>query len=169
MQPSSEYPFLRCKLYFYLESVVLKWGYVVRQRFSLQHRWNAYKGTDSDGDGSQIIQPYVFSMRKQSTFGYFKFQNEADIFMGRAELPDFRIEGSFRRRTWRITRFGDGEVIARISTKKVGNMILSDEVFSLVVVPGFSRQLAMAFVIVLDRICGNKYMPSLCCGTWWIL
>lgn len=31
------------------------------------------------------------------------------------------------------------------------NITLGDEVFSLVVIPGFSRQLVMAFVLILDR------------------
>ncbi|CAM8897634.1 unnamed protein product [Rhodiola kirilowii] len=132
------------------------------QLFSLQHRWNAYRGIDCNSDRSQRLQPFVFSMRKKSMFAH---QNEADVFMGDAKSPDFRIEGSFRRRSCKIKRFEDGEVIARISRKKVSNMtvvLLSDEVFSLVVAPGFSRELVMGFVLVLDRICGNKYIPSLC-------
>uniref|UniRef100_A0A7N0RAQ2 Uncharacterized protein n=1 Tax=Kalanchoe fedtschenkoi TaxID=63787 RepID=A0A7N0RAQ2_KALFE len=143
------------------------------QMFSLQRQWDAYAETECLSDGHQSLQTFVFTMRKQTTFAHKSYQIEAEIFMGKAEgapvrkCPDFSIEGSFKRRSCRITRFPGGEVIATISRKKVTNMtvFLSDEVFSLAVVPGFSCELVMAFVVILDRICGAKYIPSLCCGT----
>ena len=76
--------------------------------------------------------------------------------------PDFSIEGCFWRRNCRI-RSSNGEVVANIARKKVNDrVLLGDDVFSLVVQPGFDAQLVMSFVVVLDRICVKPYAPILC-------
>ena len=53
---------------------------------------------------------------------------------------------------------------AKILRKRAANttVLLSDDVFSLVVEPGFDPELMMAFVIILDRICGKPFAPVLC-------
>lgn len=75
---------------------------------------------------------------------------------------DFRIEGWFQRRSCKVTN-GNGEVVAEISRKRANErVLLGDDVFSLVVKPGFDAKLVMAFVVVLDRICVKPYAPFLC-------
>lgn len=96
---------------------------------------------------------------------------EAQVFLERRsgqnkvtidQTPDFRIEGCFWRRNCKIKN-RNGEVVANIARKKVNDrVLLGDDVFSLVVQPGFDAQLIMAFVIVLDRICVKPYAPVLC-------
>lgn len=100
------------------------------------------------------------------------FQNmdknvEAEVFFERDQKvadqkPDFRIEGCFWRRNCKI-RSRNGEVVANIARKRVNDrVLLGDDVFSLVVQPGYDAQLIMSFVIILDRICGKPYAPVLC-------
>lgn len=94
-------------------------------------------------------------------------KDEAEIFMGGStikghQVPDFKIEGSFRARDCKITT-PTGEVAAKLARKRVNSTILlSDDVFSLVVQPGFDAQLIMAFVIILDRISSRPFAPVLC-------
>ncbi|KAF3953076.1 hypothetical protein CMV_021440 [Castanea mollissima] len=99
------------------------------QVLSMQYQWNAYSGEDKTGK------------RVTSTT---------------SKTPDFRIEGCFRRRNCKIIKSSSGEMVARIARKRVNNrrILLGDDVFSLAVQPGFDPQLIMAFVIILDRICG---------------
>ncbi|KAL7589139.1 hypothetical protein Lser_V15G39641 [Lactuca serriola] len=92
--------------------------------------------------------------------------------------PDFRIEGSFWNRNCKIKSTGSGEVAAQIMRKRTApgaammsggssstgsTIILSEEVFTLVVNPGFDPQLIMAFVVVLDRICFKPFFTHLMC------
>ncbi|PON31584.1 LURP1-related protein domain containing protein [Parasponia andersonii] len=139
------------------------------QVFSIQYQWNAYRGSE-EGNTSSQRSTKVFSMRSKSLF----FQNtdknaEAEVFFERAHdqkvtdpKPDFRIEGCFWKRNCKI-RNRIGEVVANIARKKVNDrVLLGDDVFSLVVQPGFDAQLIMSFVIILDRICGKPYAPVLC-------
>nr|XP_048319938.1 protein LURP-one-related 5-like isoform X2 [Ziziphus jujuba var. spinosa] len=80
-----------------------------------------------------------------------------------SSIPDFRIGGCFRRRNCIITCGRTGQLVAKIARKKVNSTILlGDDVFSLTVQPGFHIDLIMAFVIILDRICGKPYAPVLC-------
>lgn len=139
----------------------------------MQNQWNAYRGevvVDGYGkrsSGKRCSSSKVFSMRSGN-----KKNEEADVFL-RGQQPtklkeeaDFRIGGCFRKRNC-IIRSGtsSGQVlVANIARKKVNNstILLGDDVFSLVVQPGFDIELIMAFVIVLDRICGKSYAPVLC-------
>lgn len=96
-------------------------------------------------------------------------KDKAEVLMGSSSrqqgktTPDFRIEGSFRNRNCKI-RNAEGEVVAKIGRKRVMNstVMLSDDVFSLAIRPGYSSDLIMAFVIVLDRISAKPYTPALC-------
>ncbi|KAE8098962.1 hypothetical protein FH972_016981 [Carpinus fangiana] len=91
---------------------------------------------------------------------------EAIVVMGHGQsdqTPDFRIEGCFRRRNCKIKSSSTGQMVAKIARKRVNNKILlGDDVFTLAVQPGFDTQLVMAFVIILDRICGKPFAPVLC-------
>ncbi|XAR55697.1 hypothetical protein NMG60_11035865 [Bertholletia excelsa] len=121
------------------------------QRWSMQYQWHGYRGE------SQKSQEFTM-MRRRSR------EHEAVVFMGtRAEgEADFKVEGSFGRRNCKIKTAND-RLAAVIARKRVNpTVLLSDDVFSLVVQPDFDPQLIMAFVIVLDRICPKPFTPLLC-------
>ncbi|KAL5738899.1 hypothetical protein ACOSQ2_028079 [Xanthoceras sorbifolium] len=57
----------------------------------------------------------------------------------------------------------NGDLVAQIARKRANSTILlSDDVFSLLVYPGFGTDLVMAFVVILDRISSKPYTPVLC-------
>ncbi|KAF6172684.1 hypothetical protein GIB67_042007 [Kingdonia uniflora] len=131
------------------------------QILSMQYQWNGFKGEENG-----CRKNPVFSMRRRSIL--LQRNSEIEVFMGGSTnnitaVPDFMIEGSFRRRRCRIRRV-TGEVIALISRKNVINttIMLSDDVFTLTVQPGFECKLIMAFVMVMDRICKKPFSPVLC-------
>ncbi|GMN40690.1 hypothetical protein TIFTF001_009915 [Ficus carica] len=146
------------------------------QVFSIQYQWNAFRGEERNKSSQKSSK--VFSMRSKSFFSQNSDKNvEAEVFLERPTrrrqkaavddydktAPDFRIEGCFWRRNCKIRSTRTGQVVANISRKKVNDrVLLGDDVFSLVVQPGFDAQLIMAFVIVLDRICVKPYAPILC-------
>ncbi|CAL5351655.1 unnamed protein product [Camellia sinensis] len=150
------------------------------QILSMQNQWNGYGGEAGGHSGRSLkSRELLFTMRRRSsvtTTTTATKECEAEVFIGggggaksRKSTPDFRVEGSFRRRNCKIIKCsssgGGGVVVAKIERKRVKNstMLLSDDVFSLVVKPGFETQLVMAFVIILDRICPNKpFTPLLC-------
>ncbi|XP_010278906.1 PREDICTED: protein LURP-one-related 8-like isoform X2 [Nelumbo nucifera] len=119
------------------------------------------------GEGCYNKSP-VFCMRRRSIF---PGNGETEAFMGvprkryakTSTNPDFQIEGSFRKRHCKIIGH-NGTVAAEISRKKVNNttILLSDDVFNLVVQPGFDCELVMAFVVIMDRICPKLFTPILC-------
>ncbi|ESR42914.1 hypothetical protein KPL70_018145 [Citrus sinensis] len=140
------------------------------QILSMQYQWNAYREEDDCGKSSPGCK--VFSMRSSSMAFFGGGKDKAEVFMGsasgrgrqqRGTTPDFRIEGSFRNRNCKISN-AEGQVVAKIARKRVMNstVMLSDDVFSLVIQPGYSSELIMAFVIVLDRISTKPYTPALC-------
>uniref|UniRef100_A0A251SIR1 Putative tubby C-terminal-like domain-containing protein n=2 Tax=Helianthus annuus TaxID=4232 RepID=A0A251SIR1_HELAN len=138
------------------------------QIFSFQSQWNgcAYR---EDHKGSSNKDRTIFLMRRPSSTFFGRTRNqesqcEAEVFFSHHTEPEYRIEGSFWNRNSRIRSIARGEVVAKIIRKRASGgsssrtMVLSEEVFSLVVSPGFDPQLIMAFVVILDRIC---YKPSL--------
>ncbi|KAM1691415.1 hypothetical protein ACFX15_032496 [Malus domestica] len=135
------------------------------QMLSLQDQWNAYRG--EDGCGKNPKSSRVFTMKSGSNlFGSRNKSEAAEVFMGGPtssnSAPDFIVEGCFRRRNCKI-RDCSGELVATVSRKRVNNsVLLENDVFSLVVQPGFDLELIMGFVIVLDRICGKTFTPILC-------
>ncbi|XP_071722057.1 protein LURP-one-related 8-like [Rutidosis leptorrhynchoides] len=96
--------------------------------------------------------------------------------------PDYIIEGSFWNRNCKIMSTINGEVAAKIMRKRTctstpingssssnsssstsSTIMLSEEVFSLVVMPDFDPQVIMAFVVILDRICCKPiFTPRMC-------
>nr|XP_004246773.3 protein LURP-one-related 5-like [Solanum lycopersicum] len=136
----------------------------------LQYEWNGYRGGEDD-DGSTPL----FVMRKppSSLFAMMGASMtttscQAQVFVGMdmKKKPNYRVEGSFRRRTCNITN-SDGHIIANLS-RKVANatthttILISDDVFSLMIQPGFEPHIFMAFVIILDRMYPNSYTPLIC-------
>lgn len=92
--------------------------------------------------------------------------DEAKIFIWGSKVsvmaPEFRIDGCFRSRHCRI-RDRNGEVAAEVSRKKANSTILlSDDVFSLIIRPGYDCDMIMAFIVIMDRICRKPFAPTLC-------
>ncbi|XP_057971633.1 protein LURP-one-related 5-like [Malania oleifera] len=142
------------------------------QRLSMQQQWSGYRGEDGCRK-SNAPNLKLFSMRRPwRTRRDNNVSTEAEIFMERPgkssrcpTRPDFRVDGSFRKRNCSIIRVQTGEVVARIARKKVNTktpVVLSDEVFSLSVEAGCESELVMAFVVALDRICPEPFAPLLC-------
>ncbi|XP_021829028.1 protein LURP-one-related 5-like [Prunus avium] len=133
------------------------------QMLSMQDQWNAYRG--EDGCGKSPKSSRVFAMRSGSgLFGSSNKSEAAEVFMGAhaTGTPDFRIEGCFGRRNCKI-RSRSGQLVASVARKRVNSTVLLDnDVFNLVVQPGFDLDLIMGFVIILDRICGKPFTPILC-------
>ncbi|TVU27223.1 hypothetical protein EJB05_29820, partial [Eragrostis curvula] len=139
---------------------------------SMRDQWNCYKASEEASDkGSRRQQ--LFSMRKCSVV---QSGDEAEVHMrtttvpssdhnNSEQVPSFRVQGSFWRRSCKI-RNGDGEEVARITRKKAGaapeSVTLGDDVFSLTVMPNADCPMIMAFVVVMDRICQKPYTPLMC-------
>lgn len=144
----------------------------------LQYEWNGCSGGEDD-DGSTPL----FIMRRPPSSLFTMMGTsmttsscQAQVFVGgennvtdmkrRQRRPDFRVEGSFRRRNCNITN-SDGHIVANISRKVASatshtTILISDDVFSLMVQPGFEPHIFMAFVIILDRMYPNSYTPLIC-------
>lgn len=128
----------------------------------MQCQWNVY----TRDEFRRSTKSKVFSMRRPLTTILRSNKYEAEVFMGGSRehdgMPDFKIEGSFRSRNCKI-RTHAGAIVAKIARKKVNpTVLLSDDVFSLIIEPGTTTELIMAFVIVLDRICFKPFTPILC-------
>ncbi|KAI4353612.1 hypothetical protein L6164_002547 [Bauhinia variegata] len=130
------------------------------QVFSMHCPWSAYRGDGSSKSNVGTKPKLLFSMRSASIFNGGK--DEAEIFMAGHDTPDFKVQGCFRRRNC-IIRDSTGAIAARIARKKVNKtVLLGDDVFALMVQPGFHAELIMAFVIILDRIHVKPFTPFLC-------
>lgn len=140
----------------------------------MRDQWNCYRASSSEeaaGDRRQQL----FSMRKCSVVQ--SGGDEAQVHtcstapsstdrQSQHQVPSFRVQGSFWRRSCKI-RNGDGEEVARITRKRAGgaapeSVALGDDVFSLTVMPNADCAMVMAFVVIMDRICPKPYTPFMC-------
>ncbi|KAJ1688271.1 hypothetical protein LUZ63_019661 [Rhynchospora breviuscula] len=121
---------------------------------SMHDRWDAYKVNECR---NKKQNSKLFSMRRYSILHKI---DKAEVSLSKlAEnnkpkpVPGFRIEGCFEQRSCKICN-SKGEEVAHISRKMTDgtSVVLGNDVFSLVIQPGFDCALVMAFVIVLDRI-----------------
>lgn len=154
---------------------------------SMHYQWIGYRGEDDQRKPRTPLfmmrrpsqpSPSLLGLRSLST----KISCEAEVFIRDSHRqgiksnrrPDYRIEGSFKRRDCKITR-ADGQTIASISRKLArttngahhsSSVLLSDDVFSLVVEPGIEPALVMAFIMVIDRLCPKPHTPFLCSWVW---
>ncbi|XP_057498485.1 protein LURP-one-related 5-like [Actinidia eriantha] len=148
------------------------------QMLSMQYQWNGYRGeayrTSPKSREFAMRRPRSVLIRGiTSNSNNNKKECEAEVFMGSSSssepnkqnrsTPDFKVEGSFRRRDCKI-KTSSGALVAKIARKRVVNstILLSDDVFSLAVQPGYEPQLIMAFVVILDRISPKRFAPVLC-------
>ncbi|KAJ6806519.1 protein LURP-one-related 12-like [Iris pallida] len=137
------------------------------QVLSIHDQWNGFRSDDGLTKVSSKSQ--VFSMRRRRSFlllgGGSASSNGLEIFTsGGCTTPDFRIEGSFGRRSCKILS-RSGDVVAQISRKKAAagkSVVLGDDVFSLAVRPGADCDMVMAFVVAMDRICPKRNAPVMC-------
>ncbi|KAG8050762.1 hypothetical protein GUJ93_ZPchr0009g414 [Zizania palustris] len=140
------------------------------QIISMHDQWNCYRASEED-QGKRTRSQQLFSMRRCSVL---QSSHEAQVYMSGSDdnnnashhqQPSFWIEGSFRRRSCKI-RSSNGDEVARIMRKKAGpaalSLTLGEDVFSLEIQPNVDREMIMAFVIVLDRICWKPYAPLMC-------
>ncbi|KAL6653304.1 hypothetical protein ACP70R_008882 [Stipagrostis hirtigluma subsp. patula] len=141
------------------------------QILSMRDQWNCYRASEEIGSDKSSRRQHLFSMRLCSLI---KTSDDAEVYMvGSAsssdrngeEVPDFRVQGSFWRRSCKI-RNGDGEEVARITRKKAGaaleSVTLGNDVFTLTVMPNADCTMIMAFVVIMDRICQRPYKPLMC-------
>ncbi|CAL4904506.1 unnamed protein product [Urochloa decumbens] len=142
------------------------------QIFSMRDQWNCYRASEEAGDKSSSTsrRQHLFSMRKCSLA---QSNDEAEVHISGcttssdhdSQVPSFRVQGSFWRRSCKI-RKGNGEEVARITRKKAGavseTVTLGEDVFSLTIMPNVDRAMIMAFVVILDRICQRPYKPLMC-------
>ncbi|KAJ1273890.1 hypothetical protein BS78_05G019400 [Paspalum vaginatum] len=156
------------------------------QLLSLHDRWNCYTAApdteqlqkpSSPSAPPQQQQQQVFTMARRSALR--TTSDEAEVHMsapaagaGRRRAADpaagYRVEGSFSKRSCKISRAG--REAARIARKSAGVAskpvaTLGDDVFSLVVRPGVDAATVMAIVVVLDRICHRPCAPSVACSS----
>lgn len=150
---------------------------------SMHYQWIGYRGEDDQCKPRTPLfmmrrpsqpSPFLLSLRSLST----KIRCEAEVFVGdchrgaikSSRKPDYRIEGSFKRRDCKITG-ADGRTVASISRKLARttnsantstSVLLSDDVFSLVVEAGMEPALVMAFIMAIDRLCPKPHTPFLC-------
>lgn len=102
---------------------------------------------------------HLFSFKKHTSFRHSKRLAQVTIGSGgrgvSGELA-YEIEGSYGRRSCVI--YNDKrEVAAEILRKEsVGGASFGDEVFRLVVQPEIDCSVAMALLVVLDRMCGSS-------------
>ncbi|KAL3536626.1 hypothetical protein ACH5RR_005087 [Cinchona calisaya] len=139
------------------------------QLLSMQHQWTGYRGEN--------IEQYcfrAFTMRRPTSSLLIPRNTacEAEVFIGdqnvmetsKRRKPDLKAVGSFRRRNCKIIIAATGQLVAKMSRKRIINttLLLSDDVFTLTVQPGFEPDLVMALVVILDRICYKTFAPILC-------
>jgi uncharacterized protein YxjI len=124
------------------------------QILSLHDRWNAY---ETEECGNKEAKSKLFSMKRYSML---QSADKAQVLLKMLAdnnkpklLPSFKIKGCFEKRDCKIYN-SRGEEVAQISRKTTSDasVLLGNDVFSLVIQPGFDCQLVIAFLILLDRI-----------------
>lgn len=138
---------------------------------SFHDQWNGYRSEEGDSitAGHKTL---IFTMKRRSILK--NSDDDVEIFMQRSrgemagsestEEADYRIRGCFKKRSCKI--WGrSGRLVAWIARKMVRPLVILDEdVFRLVIIPGNECDLIMAFIVALDRICkrpsGFKMMCS---------
>ncbi|KAK1322555.1 Protein LURP-one-related 8 [Acorus calamus] len=124
------------------------------QTLSMHDRWNGFEGEECSK------RTPAFSMRKR---WMVHSKDCTEVFMTRSSSPDFLIEGCFQKRCCKVMWGQSRKVVAEICRKKANaSVTLSDDVFSLVVQPCCDRNLIMAIVVVMDRICRKSFTPFMC-------
>ncbi|XP_078162350.1 protein LURP-one-related 8-like [Carex rostrata] len=125
--------------------------YLRPQMFSLHDRWNAYEVEEPD---SKLFSMNRYSMLHNADKAEVSLRNLADINNKSRLMPTFRIDDCGYEKSSSKIYDNRGDEVAHISRKttRQTSVLLGDDVFTLVIQPGFDCKLVMAFVIVMDRI-----------------
>ncbi|KAH9314013.1 hypothetical protein KI387_022640 [Taxus chinensis] len=121
-----------------------------RKVLSVCNRWDGFCGEKCDG------QKPIFSVRKSLIFN----KNEvAEVFVGskaKKKRPDYKVEGTYRERYCRIYS-GSNTIVAEVK-RKFGtcNVMLSKDVFSVVVNAGSDQAFIMGLIVILDQMTGEN-------------
>ena len=127
------------------------------QILSLHDRWNAYEVEEC---GNKQLESKLFSMKRYSMLhnnfdkAEVSLRNLADINNKAKLMPTFRIDDCCYEKSSSKIYDNRGDEVAHISRKttRQTSVLLGDDVFTLIIQPGFDCKLVMAFVIVMDRI-----------------
>jgi LURP-one-related len=131
----------------------------------MHDQWNVYNTEDCTTDASKLP---IFSVRRCSIL---QNTDSSEVFIGCSNTnsnklrPTFMIDGCFEKRCSRVTD-SKGKEVAKISRKKASAetpVMLSNDVFSLILHPGVECQIIMALLVIMDRIC-QKSSTSRMCG-----
>eukprot|EP01018_Ginkgo_biloba_P004651 Gb_03356 [translate_table: standard] len=118
-----------------------------RKTLTLRDRWEGFRGDDFDP------RKPMFSIRRSSLLQTKAF---AEVFLKGERHANYHIEGSFSKRSCRIYG-GTRCLVAEVKRKQAtSGIMLGDDVFSLVVQPGFSLAFIVGLVVVLDRMSIRK-------------
>lgn len=126
---------------------------LLHKRLSFNDRWEAYRG-DRYGCG---IKP-VFSVLK-SALTLFSSKPSAKVVLNptkrrNTNLCDYEIEGSLCNPSSSFTVFGSSRQIIAQAKRKVAkpDIMLGEDVLSLVVQPGIDQAFVMGLLIVFNQI-----------------
>jgi len=123
------------------------------KRLSFNDRWDAFKG-DCSGCG---VKPAFSVIKSVSTL--FSSKPSAKVLLNpkrrqKTKLCDYEIEGSVYKPSTLFTVFGASrEIIAQATRKQAtSEIMLGDDVLSLVVQPGIDQTFVMALLIIFNQI-----------------
>ncbi|XP_074270258.1 protein LURP-one-related 12-like [Silene latifolia] len=127
---------------------------LLHKRPTLHHRLEGFLGETSDGQQS------ILSIWKSMMIGQSKMMVEL-YHESSPDVPiEYQIEGSYNERSCTIFRMQHDTSsvhVAQIKRKvePTRNMVLSRDVFSLIVQPGVDAAFVMGLVLALDKIDGD--------------
>lgn len=130
----------------------------------MHDRWNVYSTEECTNDGSQLP---IFSVRRCAIL---QNTDSLEVFIGCSNTnsnklrPTFTIDGCFENRCCRVID-SNGREVAKISRKTTSGevpVMLSDDVFSLILQPGVECQIIMALLVIMDRISHKSFPPVMC-------
>lgn len=127
---------------------------LLHKRLSLNNRWEAYRG---DRYGSEI-EP-AFSVIKSVSTLFSRSKQSAKVVLNPAKrqnmkLCDYEIDGSLCNRVFSFTVFGPSREIIAQAKRKVATpeIMLGNDVLSLVVQPGIDQAFVMGLLIIFNQI-----------------
>jgi uncharacterized protein YxjI len=126
---------------------------VRRKRLSLAERWVIYDGADAAGT-TPPPRPLLSVQRHVGLRASSGKKTLAHVVAASSSAGDgeaFVVEGSYGRRACAV-RDARGDVVAEVRRKEA----VGDDLFRLVVSPGFGAPLAMGLVIALDELFGSR-------------
>ncbi|XP_065030623.1 protein LURP-one-related 15-like [Musa acuminata AAA Group] len=110
---------------------------------SIHDRWQVFKGNSSDP------KHLLFSVKRSSAL---QFKTELDVFLAantKEEVCDFKIKGSFRKRSFTVYKGDSSMVIAQMSKEDIlVNGLVSKDAFEVAVNPNTDYSFITALTII---------------------